>query len=224
MARTEDSNSQDSVGQLGAARAARRSERRHSNRFITVCRIARVESPGDSGLWRVRNISDEGLMLAADVAMAIGDRLLIGLSDTIVLPGKIVWARDGNCGVAFAEKINAVATLRTLALEQRAQGYRPPRLSIAAEAVLALPGGGQRIDLVDISQNGAGFRYSAGLQPGTELDLILPGRELKRRALVRWSRGQRGGLWFSEPLARSDLESIARLGGSASEDGRGAAA
>jgi len=67
------------------------------------------------------------------------------------------------------------------------------------------------IDLVDISQQGAGFRYDRRLNPGTELDLILPGGDLSRRALVRWSRGERGGLWFTQQLDRAALESIALL-------------
>src|SRR3546814_6238710 len=38
-----------------------------------------------AGLWRVRNISDRGMMLAADVPIAVGEKLEIALSDTVAL-------------------------------------------------------------------------------------------------------------------------------------------
>lgn len=56
--------------------------------------------------------------------------------------------------------------------------------------------------------------------PGLELELLLPGGELKRRALVRWGQGRRGGLWFTHPLDRADLESMRRF--TAPGQGRGA--
>lgn len=186
-------------------------DRRGSDRHRAVCRIARVHREEDIGLWLVRNISDEGMMLVADVPLAVGEPLKIALSETVVLSGEVVWAEDGRCGVAFSEKIDAAATLRALAEEQRADGYRALRLPIEVEAILALREGARPIDLVDISQSGAGFRYDAVLQPGTELDLLLPGGDVKRRALVRWSRGNRGGLWFTRPLDRADLESLVRF-------------
>ena len=186
-------------------------DRRGSDRYRSVCRIARVHRKDDVGLWLVRNISDDGIMLVADLTLVTGEPLQIALSETMVFSGKVVWADEGRCGVAFAEKIDAAATLRALAEEQRADGYRALRLPIEVEAIVALRDGARPIDLVDISQSGAGYRYDAVFQPGTELDLVLPGGEVRRRALVRWSRGRRGGLWFTRPLDRGDLESLLRF-------------
>lgn len=101
--------------------------------------------------------------------------------------------------------------LRALAEEQRAEGYRALRLPIEAEAILTFRDGARPIDLVDISQSGAGFLHDTALELGIELDLMLAGGELRRRALVRWSRDRRGGLWFTQPLERVDLESLARF-------------
>jgi hypothetical protein len=190
---------------------AAKSDRRGAERYRTICRIARVQRADDVGLWRVRNISNEGLMLAADTPTTVGETLDISLSETATLRGTIVWAERGRCGVAFDGPIDAAAVLRGLAEEQRAEGYRALRLPVGVEAIIALRNDARPIDLVDISQHGAGFRYDRVLDPGTEVDLILPGGELRRRALVRWSRGQRGGLWFTQPLDRAALESIALL-------------
>ena len=185
--------------------------RRGSERYRTVCRIARVQRADDVGLWRVLNISNEGLMLAADIPAMVGETLDISLSETTMLRGTIIWAERGRCGVAFDRPMNAAAVLRGLAGEQRAEGYRALRLTVEVEAIIALRDDARPIDLVDISQQGAGFRYERVLDPGVEVDLILPGGELRRRALVRWSQGQRGGLWFTQQLNRVDLESIALL-------------
>lgn len=43
-----------------------KSDRRGAGRYRTLCRIAAVRRADDIGLWRVRNISNEGLMLSAD--------------------------------------------------------------------------------------------------------------------------------------------------------------
>ena len=186
-------------------------DRRGAERYRTVCRVARVQRADDVGLWRVRNISDAGLMLAADIPVAIGETLEISLSETLTLRGTVVWGERGRYGVEFEGPIDAAAALRGLAAEQRAEGYRALRLPVEIEAIVALRDGARPIDLVDISQHGAGFRYDRGLDPGTEVDLLLPGCDLRRRALVRWARDQRGGLWFTQKLDRADLESIASL-------------
>lgn len=186
-------------------------DRRGAGRYRTICRIARVQRANDVGLWRVRNISNEGLMLSADVPATVGETLDIALSETTTIRGKIIWARAGRCGVVFDRPVDAAAVLRGLAEEQRAEAYRALRLPIAVEAIIALRDDSRPIDLVDISQHGAGFRYDQRLDPGTEVELILPASQLRRRAVVRWSREQRGGLWFTQQLDCADLESIAFL-------------
>lgn len=186
-------------------------ERRGGNRYLTICRVAVVRRAGDMGLWRVRNISDAGLMLAADVPVRTGEVVEIELSETVSIAGKVVWADQGNCGVAFTQNIDAVALLHALALEHRADRYRALRLPIDAKAILIVGAERRPIDLVNLSQRGAGFRIVGGIQSGLNVDLLLCDGKVRRRALIRWSKGQHGGLWFTHPLNRADLESIARL-------------
>jgi hypothetical protein len=191
--------------------AAVGSDRRGNDRYRTVWRIAKVIRNGDAGLWRVRNMSDNGMMLAADVPIAVGERLEIALSDTVTLRGEVVWSKDGRCGVAFDKEVDVADVLKQLAAEQRATGYRQPRLPVRTQAqAVTDSGGSSSIELVDLSQNGAGFIHDGHLEVGKELDLILAGG-VKRRAIVRWSRGDRGGLWLTQPLDRADLESIRRF-------------
>jgi len=187
------------------------SDRRGADRYRTVWRIAKVIRNGDAGLWRVRNMSDNGMMLAADVPIAVGEKLEIALSDTVMLRGEVVWSSDGRCGVAFDKEVDVADVLKQLAAEQRATGYRQPRLPVRTQAQAVTDSGtSSSIELVDLSQNGAGFIHDGHLEVGKELDLILAGG-VKRRAIVRWSRGDRGGLWLTQPLDRADLESIRRF-------------
>lgn len=185
-------------------------DRRGADRYRTVWRIAKVMRNGDAGLWRVRNMSDRGMMLAADVPISVGEALEIALSDTVVVRGKVVWAEGGRCGVAFDIEVDVADVLKRLAAEQRATGYRQPRLPVDTMAEVITGEGSSRIGLVDLSQHGAGFVHDGHLEVGKELDLVLAA-DIKRRAIVRWSRGKRGGLWLTQPLDRADLESIRRF-------------
>lgn len=185
-------------------------DRRGGDRYRTVWRIAKVVRNGDAGLWRVRNISDRGMMLAADVPITVGEQLEIALSDTVVIRGEVVWSETGRCGVEFDKEVDVADVLKQLAAEQRATGYRQPRLPVHTKAQAVTDEGTSQIELVDMSQNGAGFIHDGHLEVGKEFDLVLAGG-VKRRAIVRWSRAGRGGLWLTQPLDRADLESIRRF-------------
>lgn len=195
----------------GGPEYAAAGDRRGGDRYRTVWRIAKVMRNGDAGLWRVRNMSNRGMMLAAEVPIAVGETLDIALSDTVMLRGKVVWANDGRCGVAFDTEVDVADLLKQLAAEQRALGYRQPRLPVHSQAqIVAKDGTVSRIELVDLSQHGAGFVHDGHFDVGRELDLILASG-VRRRAIVRWSREGRGGLWLTQPLDRADLESIRRF-------------
>jgi hypothetical protein len=185
-------------------------DRRGADRYRTVWRIAKVVRNGDAGLWRVRNISDKGMMLAADVPITIGEKLEIALSDTVTIRGEVVWSEAGRCGVEFDKEVDVADVLKQLAAEQRATGYRQPRLPVRTQAQAVTDEGTTSIELADLSQNGAGFVHDGHLEVGKEFDLVLAGG-VKRRAIVRWSRAGRGGLWLTQPLDRADLESIHRF-------------
>ena len=187
-------------------------DRRGGDRYRTVWRIAKVARDGDAGLWRVCNMSNRGMMLAADVPVAVGERLEVALSDRITVRGRVVWAKDGRCGVAFDAEVDVAAILRQLAAEQRARGHRQPRLPVRMHAQAVVDHRTIDIELTDLSQSGAGFVLEGGLETGKEIELVLASG-VRRKAIVRWSRGGRGGLWLTQPLDSADLESIRRFEG-----------
>ena len=182
-------------------------DRREADRIRTVWRIAKVARDDDVGLWRVRNISDQGMMLAVDVPVSVGERLEIALSESVAFRGRIVWSENGRCGVVFDDAVDGAAILKQLASEQQSGDYRPPRLPICTAAQLVTDDGASDIELADLSAQGAGFVHDGRLEVGKSLELVLASG-LTRNAIVRWSRGGRGGLWLTEPLDRADLESI----------------
>jgi len=185
-------------------------DRRGADRYRTVWRIAKVKRDGDVGLWRVRNMSDRGMMLAADVPITVGEVLEIALSDTVAVRGKVVWSEGGRCGVEFDKEVDVADVLKQLAAEQRASGYRQPRLPVHTRAQLVTDEGTSEIELVDLSQSGAGYVHGDLLEVGKEVDLVLASG-IRRKAIVRWSKEGRGGLWLTQPLDRADLESIRRF-------------
>lgn len=185
-------------------------DRRAQARFYTVWRIAKVLRDGDVGLWRVSNISDSGMMLVAAVPVEVGDSLTIALSETVLLPAHVVWAGAGRCGVRFDAQVDGADVLRQLAAEQQSDYYRAPRLPLRTQAQMVTKNETRGIELVDMSQSGAGFVQDGCLEVGQQLELLLAGG-VRRKAIVRWSRGGRGGLWLTEPLDRTDLESARRL-------------
>lgn len=185
-------------------------ERRVGERHRSVWRIAKIVRTCDMGLWRVRNISDRGMMLSADVDVNIGEKLHISLSPTVDMRATVVWARKGQCGVAFEAPIDVAEVLRNLAAEQQSNGYRQPRLPFGREAEISVNGEVHSIHLINLSHSGVGFLHDGSLEIGKALQLMIT-PSVRRTAVVRWLRGGQGGLWLTEPLARTDLESIRRF-------------
>ena len=67
-----------------------------------------------------RNISRLGCMIADDgLAAATGDDLEIELVEGVMVPSRVIWAREGHLGIAFKREINP-ATVRFLAAVDQA--------------------------------------------------------------------------------------------------------
>ena len=181
-------------------------ERRAGGRVQTVMRVAKVTRASDSGLWRVRNISDNGLMLMTAQRVRVGESLIVGLSDTIVVGARVAWVEEGRCGAQFNTPIDCVAVLKALAAEQRGGRYRLPRLAVETLAVLTGENGVAAVKVTDIAQDGVGFSHDGSVRPDIAAKLVLPnGGEY--RGVVRWSEGGRAGMHLFERIPLTVLES-----------------
>jgi len=180
------------------------------HRYRTVYRVAKVARGADAGLWRVRNISDNGIMLLTSVAPAIGERLSIALSEKVALMGTVKWRDGERCGVAFDTPIDCAALLKGLAAERQAETYRPPRLAISTGAIAHAGGRATPVRVVNMSQHGIAFAHGGGFEAGMRVKLLFDGGT-ERHGIVRWSSAGKAGLALSEPFACADLESAARF-------------
>jgi hypothetical protein len=185
-------------------------ERRGSPRFRTLFRVAQVRRAHDVGLWRVRNISDEGMMLLTSVPVQKGEKLSIMLSDSVALAATAIWWDGERCGVAFDAPIDCAALLEALGEEQRAPGHRPLRLPIDTRALAYCDRGLHTVRLSDISQHGAGFRHDGCFRPGMATKLHFETGE-EYRGVVRWNANGRAGIFLVEPIPCEKLESALRF-------------
>lgn len=185
-------------------------ERRETRRFHTVLRVAQVTRDHDVGLWRVRNISDQGVMLAAHVQVTPGERLAVNLSDTVSLEGRAVWWDGERCGVAFDTPIDCAALLGSLVAEQKQQRYRPPRLNVATRAIAYCDKGLHSVRVYNLSHHGAAFSHDGCFRAGMTAKLQFETGD-DYRGVVRWSQDGRAGLFLTDPIPCARLESTNRI-------------
>ena len=182
-------------------------DRRRGHRIRTVFRIAKVVRDRAVGLWRVRNISDFGMMLLTRSRLPRGERVAIELSSHVTIDGRVVWSNEDACGIAFDKPIDSAAMLTSLVIEQREHGYRPPRAEASIRACVYGEDGIQPVTISDVSQQGLGIRHAAAFQPGLRVRVLFEGG-LERRGIVRWAEDQKAGLELFDPLSCEDLEML----------------
>lgn len=201
------------TGGTGGGRTAKMPvdlERRESCRFHTVMRVAKVTRDHDVGLWRIRNISDTGMMLMTAMPVERGDRLSLALSESVMLDARALWWDGERCGAVFDRLIDCAAVLERLVAEQKAPRYRPPRLPVRTRAIAFCEKGLHTVRIHDISQHGAGFSHDGCFKAGMSTKLSFESGE-EHRGIVRWSENGRAGMYLVEPFPCARLESAARL-------------
>ena len=185
-------------------------ERRASPRFRTIFRVAQVRRATDVGLWRIRNISDEGMMLLTSVRVQVGETLILALSDRVSLAATAVWWDGERCGAVFDEPIDCAALLEALAEDQKAPGHRPLRLPVDRRALAYCDRGLHTVHLYDISQHGAGMTHDGCFQAGMTTKLHFDTGD-EYRGVVRWNRDGKAGIFLVEPIPPEKLESALRF-------------
>jgi hypothetical protein len=187
-------------------------ERRNQQRLRTVYRVARVTAGGDQGLAKVRNLSDEGIMLSLSLPARPGAPITVELSEDCALRGTVVWQRGEDCGVKLCNSIDSAQTLKRLYQERYSGAYRPLRLSLGKTVPITCEDGTQLVRLRDISQSGMKITHGGGFTAGLPVKILLGG-DLERRGIVRWSRDGIAGIWLTENLSVADLGSLRALSG-----------
>ncbi len=183
------------------------SERRDSQRLLTVDRVARVHVHGKYGLARVHNISDEGLMLSTELPFGLGSVMAVDLSETCSLSGSVAWHNAGQCGLKLSAPVDSPALLRRLDEERKRANARRLRLPFEKSVVVTSELGVQIVRARDISQRGIKLVHDGQFSPGLYVKIqIAPG--IERPGVVRWSRNGVAGCMLSEVLSVRDLGSL----------------
>jgi len=193
-------------GQVQGNQSDRRTEPRH----LTVYRVAMVRTARDVGLWRVKNMSDRGMLLESGAAVVPNEKLEVALSETIILSGRVVWSAGDQRGIAFDKPIDAGDILRQLAAERESDSYRPLRLQVRVPAKLLVETEERKVIVSSLSQRGAGFAYEGELREAALVSLALPDG-VWRQGNIRWLRNGNAGLCLASAFALAELESVRAL-------------
>jgi len=182
---------------------------RQETRLCTVYLFAAASTETDEGLCRVKNISDQGMMVITGLDVTVGEEISITLSDAITLSAEIKWADEGRIGLQFSRPIDSASILDALT-EKGSRTHRPPRLVIGLVGTAVTDEGIQPIRALDISQTGMKIAYDGSLEPGTRIKVVLE-NGLTQRGVVKWSKNQVAGLRFLKPIPHEMVDSVAKL-------------
>jgi hypothetical protein len=185
-------------------------ERRQAHRIHLVCRFAKVAGRGDTGLWRICNMSDRGMMMRSPCRATPGDLLSISLSENFTVQATVIWSDSDHVGVGFLEPLDSAALLCALATEQRSPRYRPLRLAVDGRALAFDDSGVHSVKVRNISRHGVGLEHRNRLRPGNMIKLVFE-NGFERRGVVRWAGQEQAGLFLLEPFSAEEMASVRRF-------------
>jgi hypothetical protein len=165
----------------------------------------RVLARGAVGeLCSVRKLSRRGAVLHTDTPVAVGQHLRFELMNGRTIAGNVSWVRGSEVILRFAEDLDVLGVIAAELVSQQGERRRMPRVELEAPVKLTM---GPRVInavTVDVSQGGLKATMREELEPGTALDVQLPGfRALPSH--VRWCEGGRVGLLFDDALSWQEM-------------------
>lgn len=182
-------------------------DRRKNQRTLTLFRVVHIDHERDEGLGTCRNISDSGLKLSLSMDVEVGDLLKVRFSPSHCVQGRVVWRRDGDCGLRFDPPIDSSSLLADMLAETQRPDARGHRFAINRNATLIREGEALEVTICDISQRGVKIRHQASLRRDAPVTIKIA-QDMERRAVVRWADADFAGLMLLEPLSVSALGSM----------------
>lgn len=175
-------------------------DRRADVRTTTLFQVARLlTEDGAQHLCLIRNIGPGGMMLEIYAPLEPGTRVRIEPKVCDPIAGVVRWALEGQAGIAFDHPIDVHAYLHTHNVLLPDQLPRCPRVTTALRARLRIGAVWHLVPLIDLSLGGAKVETDLPVElgQGAEIDIAGIGT---LGAHVRWVRGERIGLIFTNPL------------------------
>ena len=187
-----------------------RPDRRTSHRTLTIYRLVQIDSGGDRGFARCRNISDKGVRLELTMPLEMGQTVEIAFSPSNILSGRVVWKEGLSCGIAFDAEVDSAVVLSQSAAELHCDRSRPMRLKANLPARVSLEGANRDTMVMDISQRGVKITHDGTFHRGMSVRVVLASGA-EREGIVRWTKNNLAGVHFIEPFSVDELGSISAL-------------
>ncbi|CAN5310363.1 hypothetical protein BH09PSE3_BH09PSE3_09530 [soil metagenome] len=177
-------------------------DRRGAERHVTIFRAGKLTHRGHDNLCLVRNISSGGAMAQVFQNLSVDDRIFLDLRLEERIAGRIVWVRDELVGIAFSERIDLAAVLKS----ELAQGLRrrAPRVDVEATGRLQIGEDFYPVAIDNVSQTGTRIACTQPLVAGTEVRLWVDGLG-PLPSFVQWTREEIVGLAFCRSLSIWEL-------------------
>ena len=171
-----------------------RSDRRDSDRQLTLFRVGLLVIDGRRELCLIKNISAGGMLIRAYCAIEPGTRVAIELKCGEPVDGTVRWIDGDSIGVAFDQPIDVVGLLAT-----SMEGPRPrmPRVQVDCIAWIREGAITHRVQALDVSQGGIKVSSNRDLPAGADVMVTLPGLP-PVAGVVRWRDSGNYGVTFNK--------------------------
>lgn len=185
-------------------------DQRRGKRHATVLLIGRVRHAGHESACLVHDISSGGLMARFTATPSIGERLSIEVRGLAEAAATVRWVNDYKAGVEFdtPQDIGSVFCLR----DDQGHVARTPRFAMEASASMRIGDRRIAVDVLDISPGGVKLRSDAAVAAGQAGSVLLPEIGSSVFGTVCWTREDRFGLRFSQPLTLALLSRVLGCG------------
>ncbi len=80
----------------------------------------RIDRDGQHAFGRCRDVSDSGAKLASAMHLHLNDAVEVRFPSNAELSGRVVWTRNGECGIAFDHAADCATLLAGARAEQNA--------------------------------------------------------------------------------------------------------
>jgi hypothetical protein len=179
-------------------------ERRRSERDVKILRVGTLIVGERRELCLIRNISAGGLLAHVYSRLEPGESVAVELKTHQPVPGRVIWVRDENAGIAFDKVVDLAELLANPAVLDNGWRPRTPRVEIDRMATLRAGARTWWVQARDISQSGVKVETDQPPAEDSEIVLTLEGfRPLP--GVVRWSKEECCGIAFNALIPFGEL-------------------
>ena len=161
-----------------------------------IAGLVRVRRAEVSAFCQARELSKQGVLLITGLSFAPGERIDIGFSETLTLPGTILGTCGAKVTVVFTKVIDPSRVIAAIASGRHHGRPRSERARVNLIAVMVGAAGQRTVRVLDLSIDGMRIAHDGNLHAGDEFEIALEGAPA-RQATVRWVKRNIAGLSLS---------------------------